>query len=114
MAKEHPVEGLEREIEEETGFIVSIDYPLKVKTDRETGRLDLSYVGTFCGGEFRQSEEVYGYGFFAFDELPFIMKKQLLLIKEAYDLRKEGIPVQKRKFFPSSLSTKVMQYFNKN
>src|SRR3989338_8620535 len=51
-AKEHPTEGLERELQEETGLTVSIDEPLKVRTDRSTGRLDLCYLGTFIGGEF--------------------------------------------------------------
>src|SRR6185437_7875133 len=46
-AKEHPVEGLEREITEETGFLVSVDKQLKVRTDRKTGRLDMTYMRKF-------------------------------------------------------------------
>lgn len=89
LAKEHPAEGLEREIEEESGFVVSIDFPLKVRTDRHTGRLDLSYVGYYCGGEFKQSEEVYEYGFFTLETLPVLIKSQVLMIKEAIDLKQK-------------------------
>ena len=79
-AKEHPVEGLEREIAEETGFIVSVDKALKVRTDRKTGRLDMCYIGKFIGGEFTSSEEVIAYGLFAFDELPLLLKDQVIFI----------------------------------
>src|SRR3989338_10115926 len=44
-AKEYPTEGLERELEEETGLLVSADRLFKLRTDRETGRLDLCYIG---------------------------------------------------------------------
>lgn len=86
--KEHPSEGLEREIEEESGLIVSIDKELKVRTDRESSRLDICYVGTFIGGEFKKSAEVSDYEFFSFDNLPLISKNQLFLIKEALSLKK--------------------------
>lgn len=82
-AKEHPIEGLEREIEEETSLTVSIDEPLKVRTDRNTGRLDLCYIGTFIGGEFRPSDEVTECGFFSFENLPIILEDQVFFIKEA-------------------------------
>jgi 8-oxo-dGTP diphosphatase len=81
--KEHPSEGLEREIEEESGLTVSIDKELKVRTDRESSRLDICYIGKFMGGEFKKSAEVSEYGFFAFDALPIISKSQLFLIQEA-------------------------------
>lgn len=82
-AKEHPTEGLEREIEEETGLVVCIDQPLKIRTDRSTGRLDLCYIGTFIGGEFRNSDEVSDYGFYSFENLPILLKDQIFFIKEA-------------------------------
>jgi 8-oxo-dGTP diphosphatase len=82
-AKEHPTEGLERELREETGFTVSIDEPLKVKTDRRTGRLDMCYIGTFIGGEFIPSVEVVEYGFFTFDKLPLMLPDQLITVKDA-------------------------------
>ena len=82
-AKEHPTEGLEREVKEETNLIVSADTLLKVRTDRETGRLDMCYIGAFIGGEFKKSEEVVEAGVFAFDELPDILSDQVLLIKKA-------------------------------
>lgn len=81
-AKEHPKEGLEREIEEETGLVVSADYRYKIRTDRETARLDIIYTGSFIGGTFRPSKEVTEAKFFAFDELPDIRRDQLLLIEK--------------------------------
>src|SRR5471030_2395942 len=48
--KEHPKEGLEREIKEETSLIVSADTRMKIRTDRETARLDITYTGLFIGG----------------------------------------------------------------
>ena len=82
-SKEHPFEALEREIEEESGLVVSADEQLKVRTDRESSRLDITVVGKFMGGEFKATHEVSEYGFFAFENLPVISKKQLLLIQLA-------------------------------
>lgn len=89
-SKEHPFEGLEREIVEESGLIVSADTQLKVRTDRETPRLDLTVVGTYIGGEFKKSHEVSEFGFFAFEDLPVISKNQLLLIEQALRDRKSS------------------------
>lgn len=80
-SKEHPFEALEREIMEESGFVVSADEQLKIRTDRETSRLDVTIVGKYIGGEFNPSHEVSEYGFFAFVNLPLISKRQLLLIE---------------------------------
>lgn len=82
-AREHPSEGLEREIKEETGFIVSADRQLKLRTDRSTGRLDITYTGKFIGGEFTPSEEVTEYGFYSFDNLPILLKDQVIFIHHA-------------------------------
>jgi len=61
---EHPREGLEREIKEESGLVVSADELLKTRTDRETARLDICYVGCYVGGDFVPTHEVSEYGFF--------------------------------------------------
>ena len=82
-SKEHPFEALEREIEEESGLVVSSDGQLKIRTDRETPRLDVTVVGKYIGGEFKKSHEVSDFGFFAFVNLPLISKRQLLLIEYA-------------------------------
>jgi 8-oxo-dGTP diphosphatase len=79
--KEHPREGLEREIKEESGLIVSADERIKIRTDRETARLDITYSGVFIGGEFTPSKEVNEAKFFAFDDLPTIRKDQLIFIE---------------------------------
>jgi len=87
-SKEHPLEGLEREIKEESGLIVSAEEQLQIRTDRETSRLDITIVGKYIGGEFKSSHEVSGYGFFSFDNLPLISKNQLLLIENVLHNRK--------------------------
>lgn len=81
-AGEHPREGLEREIKEESGFVVSVDDSLKTRTDRDTARLDMCYTGVLIGGEFIPTSEVSEYGFFAMDKLPLLRKNQLFLIDE--------------------------------
>ena len=82
-AGEHPSEGLEREIKEESGFVVSVDESLKTRTDRETARLDLCYVGVLIGGDFKTTHEVSEYGFFNQDNLPLLRKNQVFLIDQA-------------------------------
>lgn len=79
-AGEHPREALEREIKEESGFVVSVDESLKTRTDRETARLDLCYTGVLIGGDFIPTHEVSEYGFFTQENLPLLRKNQLFLI----------------------------------
>lgn len=105
--KEHPEEGLEREIEEETGFVVSIDSRFKVRTDRETARLDFCYVGAFIGGEFRKSHEIVEAKFFAFDDIPEIRTDQLLVIKEALE-KKGNAPLMQK---PQTLRDRIRGVF---
>lgn len=88
-AKEHPQEALEREIQEESGFVVSVDKELKIRTDRESSRLDIGFVGKLMGGEFRKSSEVKDAKFFAFDDLPMLISKnQLFIIEQTLFQRK--------------------------
>lgn len=82
-AGEHPREGLEREIKEESGLVVSIDERMKTRTDRDVARLDICYVGVLIGGEFKPTHEVSEYGFFNQDDLPLLRKNQVFLIDEA-------------------------------
>lgn len=82
-AGEHPREGLEREIKEESGFVVSMDESLKTRTDRNSARLDLCYMGVLIGGEFTPTHEVSEYGFFSQENLPLLRKNQIFLINEA-------------------------------
>ncbi len=85
--KEHPSEGLEREIKEETGLTVSADERMKIRTDREAARLDIGYMGVFIKGKFKASSEVSDAKFFAFEELPIIRRDQLLFIEKALKKR---------------------------
>ncbi|OGM11190.1 hypothetical protein A2V80_00630 [Candidatus Woesebacteria bacterium RBG_16_39_8b] len=90
-AKEHPKEALEREIEEESGFIVSADARLKLRTDRNSPRIDITYMGTFIGGEFKPSKEVDEAKFFKFNKLPILPQDQLYFIMRAQNsMRKHG------------------------
>ena len=80
---EHPTEGLEREIKEESNLVVSVDSSLKTRTDRTSARLDLCYIGVFIGGEFIPSQEVSDYGFFSQEKMPLLRSNQVFLIEEA-------------------------------
>lgn len=80
---EHPREALEREIKEESGLTVSVDESLKVRTDRDSSRLDMCYIGLFIGGEFTPSHEVSEFGFFSPDNMPLLRSNQVFLIDAA-------------------------------
>ncbi len=101
-SKEHPQEGLEREIKEESGLIVSADTELKTRTDRDTARLDICYVGKFIGGKFTPSHEVTEHGFFSFADLPLISANQLYLIELALNQKKD-LPAARPTSFISRL-----------
>lgn len=85
---EHPQEGLEREIKEESSLVVSVDNSLRTRTDRSSARLDICYTGVLIGGDFLPTHEVSEYGFFALDKLPLLRKNQLFLIDEALKQRR--------------------------
>lgn len=87
--KEHPKEGLEREIKEESGLIVSADERLKIRTDRHSARLDIVYSGKYIGGVFTPSSEIKAIGFFPFEKLPILPKDQLVFIEKA--LKSSGV-----------------------
>lgn len=82
-AYEHPSEGLEREILEESGLVVSMDSYTKIRTDRKNARLEICYTGILIGGEFVASHEVVEMGFFAQDKMPLLRSNQVFLIDEA-------------------------------
>ncbi len=84
---EHPREALEREIKEESGLVVSVDESLKTRTDRDSARLDMCYIGILIGGDFKATHEVSEYGFFTQDNLPLLRKNQVFLIDEALKQR---------------------------
>lgn len=84
---EHPMEGVEREILEETGFIVKIEKIIRTSHDKFNPRLDISCYGYFVRGKFIPSAEVTEYGFFTFENLPNIGKRQKKLIEKV--LREE-------------------------
>ena len=81
--KEHPKEGIEREVKEESGLIVSADGRLRIRTDRDSARLDIVYMGKLMGGDFIPSKEVSESKLFAFEDLPKIPKDQFFFISKA-------------------------------
>jgi len=85
---EHPREALEREIKEESGLVVSMDESLKTRTDRDSSRLDMCYIGVLIGGDFKPTHEVSEYGFFTQDKFPLLRKNQVFLIDEALKQRR--------------------------
>jgi 8-oxo-dGTP pyrophosphatase MutT (NUDIX family) len=91
--KEHPKAGLEREVLEESGLVVSADTRMKIRTDRETARLDITYAGVYIGGSFIPSDEVKKAQFFSFDTLPDIRTDQLQAIHDALLVRKNKKPL---------------------
>lgn len=87
QSREHPHEALEREVLEESGYVVYVEEELKTRTDRKSARLDVVCVGTFMGGEFTPSEEIIEAGFFSFDELPRLRRDQVFFIQRALQNR---------------------------
>lgn len=88
---EHPKEGLEREVDEETGYIVSADTRLKIRTDRNNARLDITYAGKFIGGSYKPSKEITNAKFFAFEKLPMLaFEDQIVFIDKALRLKKRN------------------------
>ena len=81
--KEHPKEGLEREIKEESGLVVSADTRLNIRTDRNSARLDIVYSGIYIGGVFKPSKEVSEAKLFSFENIPQIPRDQLIFIEKA-------------------------------
>ena len=89
--KEHPREGLEREIKEESGLVVSADTRLNIRTDRNSARLDIVYSGIYIGGVFKPSKEVSEAKLFSFENIPQIPKDQLIFIEKAIGKTKKGL-----------------------
>ncbi len=85
---EHPKEAIEREVKEETGYEVSADERLKIRTDRDTARLDITYMGVFIGGVLTLSPEVSNAKLFKFEKLPIIPANQLIFIDKALSIKK--------------------------
>lgn len=87
QTKEHPREGIAREIKEETGFTVSIIKFIKSGTNRH-GSIDLCYVGKYKSGTFKKSDEVSHYKFVPVSKLPKLIDDQYDQITEALKTKK--------------------------
>jgi len=109
--KEHPTEGLVREIEEETGFIVRIEKIIRTRTDRKTARLDMACIGALVGGEFRPSHEVSQAGFFSFKNLPLLSQNQLVLIEEVLQRKTKLLNSKPKSIKQSSVWEKIKRIF---
>jgi len=81
---ENPVEAVEREIQEESGFRVRIIKPLVIDTSEKYSRVDIVYLGELEGEtRFVSSDEVVEAGFFPVDEMPKIIYHQEEIIRDA-------------------------------
>lgn len=67
---EDPVEAVEREIYEESGYRIKALHPLVIGGDRRLRRLDLIFLCDWVEGVFTPSLEVSAAGFYKLDELP--------------------------------------------
>ncbi len=81
--REHPKEGVEREVKEESGLIVSADESLNIRTDRASPRLDIVVKGKYMGGNFTPSKEVSAAKLFSFDKLPKLPRDQFFFVAKA-------------------------------
>jgi len=81
---EHPREGLEREILEESGYVAMCDRQLKTRTDRTSARLEMLYTGKIVGGELKLSDEISDAKFFNVNKLPKLPHDQLYFIHKAF------------------------------
>lgn len=105
---EHPHEGLVREVFEETSMKVKVEKIIKTAHDPKTARLDISCYGVFLNGKFKPSSEVSEHGFFSYDTLPFIGKKQKKLIEKTL-IQEKGFVMPNK-----SLFTRVFSLFKVN
>ncbi len=67
---EQPDECIRREMFEETGYELDVDYLLATRTHPRLPSVDIIYRGRISGGTFRTSAEIAEVGFFELDELP--------------------------------------------
>ncbi len=91
-ANESPIEALEREVEEETGYYIQAKQLLGIYSATFKDDLVLSIEAEIVGGEMWQpNEEISHLGFFGKEELPQPMHPiTALRIEDAFD-RKLGI-----------------------
>ncbi len=83
---EQPFNALEREVFEETAFLIEAKKVLSVRHVEKPHRIDLIIEGIFIEGTFKASPEVSDYGFFDFGDWPEGMpKEQQLLITTSLD-----------------------------
>lgn len=67
---EQPVECIQRELREETGYEIEVDELVDARTRSRLPSVDLIYRGRICGGAFRASAEVVEARFFRSNALP--------------------------------------------
>ncbi len=67
---EDPIDAVEREVYEESGYRIKALHPLVIGGDRDLQRIDLIFLSDWAGGTFRASAEVSEARFFALEALP--------------------------------------------
>ncbi len=111
-AGEHPKEGAEREIREETSMKVKVDKLLETSTDPQTARLEISCYGKFISGKFKPSDEVINFGFFDYDSLPMIGKRQKKLIEKAMRYSNRSVRLSKKQQLKKILLNSFYKVFS--
>jgi 8-oxo-dGTP diphosphatase len=85
---EDPLKGLEREVKEETGFMVQVQKVRKVQHVPKPHRIDIYCEGSFIDGSFEKSPEISDFGFYSPNSLPEgLPKGQIELIKEYLEIK---------------------------
>jgi 8-oxo-dGTP diphosphatase len=78
---EQPGDALRREIQEETGFSVTLSGVRDVTTEPDRPLLNVIFKGSFVGGTFVASAEISEAGFFPPSRLPPLLPSQRRLIE---------------------------------
>ena len=77
---EDPEAGLAREIHEETNYKVEIGKLIYTEYVKTPHRINLFYIGRYISGEFVGNAEISECGFFAIDNLPDGIQRELEII----------------------------------
>jgi len=104
-ANEAPWEGVTREVREETGLDVTVEYLAGVYSKPESDEVVFSFVCRVVGGALRLTDEADQVAYFVIEDIPAnTSRKQVERIKDVLDALRAGpqIPTLKVQRGPSS------------
>lgn len=79
--REHPEDGVKREVREETGLEVQIERLLFAETAPNNNHISLIYLCRMYGGAFKPSYEIAQTRFFSLGALPNLLPRERALIE---------------------------------